>query len=426
MNIKELKESNRIIFECIRGSHLYNLNIETSDVDHGGLFKNVNADWLQLNEPSQEISDEKGDTVYWELRKYMKLLLTANPTVIEFLFIPKTHILNKTNIYDSLTEYKYDVLTKKCAYSYTGYAYSQIKRAKGKNKKVNFVDQYINEKGKKKLQELLSKGVVSEEWIEVLFSSDFLKYLKRDINTITPCSETNWSKMKVYLEDVDIASLRPPRKKNYMHWYDQFTSPPLYTNDLSSCMLPFRSKPVTIDLDKCDCAGVEHIHNMYRVYKNGSGIISDNQIIVKSIPFDKEITDFIGILYFNEDEYEKARSAWRSFWEWMANRNVSRWVEQENKTLEYDQKNMMHTFRLLMESENIVNKGEPCIRFEGEDRDFLMKIRRGEFSYDTLINKAEEKVENIKILFEKSNLPDSVNHKKFNELYSVLCCLNIE
>ena len=43
---------------------------------------------------------------------------------------------------------------------------------------------------------------------------------------------------------------------------------------------------------------------------------------------------------------------------------------------------------------------------DSKRRDFLMQIRRGKFEYDELISQAEEKIERIKVAFEKSDLRD--------------------
>jgi hypothetical protein len=44
-----------------------------------------------------------------------------------------------------------------------------------------------------------------------------------------------------------------------------------------------------------------------------------------------------------------------------------------------------------------------------EDRDFLLKIRNGEFEFDDLMQMVEEKMEQIKKLYDKSALPVKPN-----------------
>nr|WP_284452530.1 nucleotidyltransferase domain-containing protein [Parachlamydia acanthamoebae] len=54
MDLKELKESNCIIFECISGSKAYGLSTETSDEDIRGVFilpreKFSHSRWKQMH-----------------------------------------------------------------------------------------------------------------------------------------------------------------------------------------------------------------------------------------------------------------------------------------------------------------------------------------------------------------------------------------
>jgi hypothetical protein len=65
---------------------------------------------------------------------------------------------------------------------------------------------------------------------------------------------------------------------------------------------------------------------------------------------------------------------------------------------------MLHTFRLLDMAEEIARYGE--IRVRRPNREFLLKIRAGEFEYEELLGWAEEKIANIESLFEASGLPE--------------------
>jgi hypothetical protein len=68
-------------------------------------------------------------------------------------------------------------------------------------------------------------------------------------------------------------------------------------------------------------------------------------------------------------------------------------------------------------SENIARDGCPIIRFEGDQLDFLRKVRVGEFEYEWLLSYVEDKLEEVKSLFETSSLPDGINTKKISKLY---------
>lgn len=445
MNVKELLESDKLIFHAIRGSHLYGTNTPTSDIDTHGLFRHYYKDWLQLYPPAQKISDEKEDKVFYELRRYVDLALTANPTVIEMMYTPKEFVYKTTTIAEKLFENRQMFITTKCFWSFTGYAFAQLKKSRGKNKKFHGADKYMNDDGIRKLKELLFSNKVSIEWIEGRFCKNLLDYLIKD-REIPLSDKTEWKEMDKYLEDPDILFLRGPSREEFCYiippqfnisdddWWTIGNA--IYYEDDDKRIkeelqtkTPFRPIPLkgmdNFDLKKCRCSSVEHVENCYRLYryedKDDGFFFRDGQIICDSIPKEDEYNKFVGVLVFSKQEYEKDRKDYKSYWEWMANRNDSRWVDQEKGNMDFDGKNLQHTIRLLLSGENIFRYGEPLIRFSGEKLEFLRGIRDCKYDYDYLMGFAEDKIKELEELFKNSKLPHSPNTKKINELYIELC-----
>jgi hypothetical protein len=135
MTIKDLKERGLIIFEGIVGSQAYGISTPTSDVDIKGVFMSPFENILDFGYVEQ-ISDETNDTVYYEIRRFLQLLQTNNPTILELLNLPADCILYKDPIFDTILEKKDEFITKQCKYSFGGYAIEQIKKARGLNKKI--------------------------------------------------------------------------------------------------------------------------------------------------------------------------------------------------------------------------------------------------------------------------------------------------
>jgi len=75
--------------------------------------------------------------------------------------------------------------------------------------------------------------------------------------------------------------------------------------------------------------------------------------------------------------------------------------------LNYDAKNMMHVFRLLKMCLEIAE--ENTLSIWRLDRNELLEIRNGKFSYGELIKKTHEILEQIDFAYEASNLPDKIN-----------------
>jgi len=135
--IQELKDKNLIIGEFIMGSHAYGTSLPTSDVDLRGIFIQPLEDILGYGYVEQ-VADEKNDIVYYEIQRFLQLLQTNNPTVLEMLSVPEDCVRFKDPIYDLIIEHKKEFITKQCKNSFAGYAIQQIKKARGYNKKINW------------------------------------------------------------------------------------------------------------------------------------------------------------------------------------------------------------------------------------------------------------------------------------------------
>ena len=125
-----------LLFKAIVGSQAYGLSTPESDIDIKGVFLLPN-DYLLVNDYIPKISDDKNNITYYELNRFMELIKENNPNIIELLFsnenmIQYCHPLFKTNILDNKEQF----LTKKLEYTFGGYAISQIKKARGLNKKI--------------------------------------------------------------------------------------------------------------------------------------------------------------------------------------------------------------------------------------------------------------------------------------------------
>jgi uncharacterized protein len=138
MTIKDIKEKGLLLFECISGSKAYGLNTARSDTDLKGVYYLPKAQFYGLNHISQ-ISNESNDEVYYELGRFVELLIKNNPNILELLASPEDCILYKHPIMNRLTLPMF--LSKLCKETFAGYALTQIKKARGYKKKiVNPVD----------------------------------------------------------------------------------------------------------------------------------------------------------------------------------------------------------------------------------------------------------------------------------------------
>ncbi len=124
-----------IIYRCQVGSKAFGLSTESSDDDHRGIFlPPARCHWSLKTIPEQiESNDGVDDEVYWELEKFLKLALKANPNILETLWTPV--VVESTPIADRLREIRDAFLSKHLYKTYSGYVLSQFRRMKNSYEK---------------------------------------------------------------------------------------------------------------------------------------------------------------------------------------------------------------------------------------------------------------------------------------------------
>ncbi len=133
MTIDYLKEHNLILFEAISGSRSFGLDTPTSDTDIKGVFYMPKDKFFGL-EYIPQISNVSNDIVYYEIGRFVELLLKNNPNILEILASPDECILYRHPLMEQLRPE--DFLSKLCKDTFAGYAATQIKKARGLKKKI--------------------------------------------------------------------------------------------------------------------------------------------------------------------------------------------------------------------------------------------------------------------------------------------------
>ena len=134
MTIADLRQQGLILFEAVSGSRAYGTNLPHSDTDLKGVFVLPEDRFFGLDYIPQ-IANETNDEVFYELRRFVELLLKNNPTVLELLAIPADCVVYKHPLFDQFQAA--DFLSRLCQQSFAEYAVAQIRKAKGLNKKIN-------------------------------------------------------------------------------------------------------------------------------------------------------------------------------------------------------------------------------------------------------------------------------------------------
>ncbi|HAL81899.1 MAG TPA: nucleotidyltransferase, partial [Mucilaginibacter sp.] len=135
MNFAQLHQQKEfILLDCISGSQAYNLNLPGSDVDKKGIFI-VPKRELYGFESCDQVANESNDEVYFEIKRFLELLTKNNPNILELLNTPAECVLYRHPLMNLIKPG--DFLSKLCLDTFAGYAQTQIRKAKGLNKKIN-------------------------------------------------------------------------------------------------------------------------------------------------------------------------------------------------------------------------------------------------------------------------------------------------
>lgn len=133
MDIDFLRKNNCIVLESVSGSKSYGLDLPKSDTDIKGVFILPKANFYGLDYVDQ-INNDTNDIVFYELRRFIELLAKNNPNLLELLAVPAKCVIYQHPL---LSEIKPEIfISKLCKTTFANYALSQIKKAKGLNKKI--------------------------------------------------------------------------------------------------------------------------------------------------------------------------------------------------------------------------------------------------------------------------------------------------
>lgn len=341
----------KLIYKCIVGSRAYGTNVEGSDVDIKGVYIQDPEEILTFGyRPQFEIGK---DEVYYEVRRFIELAGSANPTILEMLFSPEDCILGETVEWQYIKDFRFEFLTKECRLSFGGYAHQQIKKAKGLNKKMNWDKEHMVRKTP------MDFCYIYDEWTggSVLLQ-DYLDTIGMDQQY---CGLTNTPHMR------DCYTL-------YFDW----------------------------DANYNDC---------YAVGLKGICGEDSNSLRLSSIPTRFEA---IGLVYYNKNGYEQHCRAYKEYTTWQKEKNVQRYVDIENHGQQIDGKNMLHCMRLIQTAKEIAIEGVLKVRRDNAQE--LIDIRLGKVDLETLLTKAEFILKELDVLYVTSALPAAMSNTVQQEI----------
>lgn len=331
------------IFGAIVGSHAYGTNVEGSDVDLKWVYVQSAKDFYE-NGYKEQINISKDETAF-ELKRFLDLCRKANPTMLELIFSPEDCIVYEHISWRRIKVLRRQFLTKECYHPFVGYAISQIEKAKGLEKKMNWEKEKTERKG-------------------VL---DFCYFILEEL---------------------------------YPDKGDHFQSGPIQEFFASNqiARMGLSAIPHTRGL-----------YNLfYDVRYKFKGVVQDeensNDISASDVPKD---ANCVGMMFFNKDAYQTHCKHYKEYRDWLDNRNTQRYVDIEGHGQMIDGKNLLHCVRLIETGLDIARFQDLWVR--RHNTAFLIGIRKGIYDLDKIVSYCEKKLAELKEEFKNSSLKDKFN-----------------
>lgn len=357
----ELPKGSRLLFKGITGSQAFGTANKHSDIDYKAIYIQSEDDILS-NRYIPQIDIDK-DFVVYEIRRFLELVSVGNPNVLELLFLPDRCIVETSPEFEYIQAIRETFLSKACYETFSAYARQQLRKATGLNKKFNWEEDKITRKD-------------IQDFAKITDRQDGKTYNLKD-----------WLKLNEYTSDqIGLASMDGVR--------DGYK---LYTDDIKWVNDNHRF-------------GTDFEERHYR------GFGDENSNEPRTSQIEKyRINDWKGIVYWNREEYSRHCKQYREYQQWLTNRNEHRTATNKEHGQSYDGKNLNHVVRLIMTAAEIPTQKTINVD-RSKEREFLLDIKYGRVNLKQIIEEWSKKAEDLKQLYDESDLPENVDKEMIKDL----------
>ena len=382
-----IRRDKRLLFEYIRGSHLYNLQSEdgSSDIDTGGLFIADKSQFLGLGLDYQsQVSDVRKDNTWYEIGKFCELILKSNPTILEALFVPTDKMLvPPSDLIIPLFENREQFITKECFKPFVEYAKSQITKARGLNKKiVNPITERLtpfdfaytfHKQGSTKVKDWLVSRGLYKDFCGLVHVPNM-----HDVYGVY----YDWG---AHFEKEGIKSFEGIKDNKLKRFIVNFYN-------LHDTEEDWFEKNKTI------------LH--YR------GMCLENSTDMRGSSVSKDEKPIFWMTY-NESGFQAHCKLYKEYQDWVKFRNPKRYESNLDKN--YDSKNLCHCVRLIHMGKEIA-EGQGVNLVRTWDREFLLNIRNHKYEYDELIEKVNADNDALDKAIANSTIKEKIDTELVNQI----------
>jgi len=213
------------ILEGIVGSTAHGLATPDSDKDVAGVFGYATEVFWELKEPKMSIVKTNPDSTHHEILKFIKLASSANPNILELLWLP-TYTYQNLDGYN-LVKIRQAFLSQRVQVAYIGYAESQFRKLMQRGDSFSSGTKNRTNKHARHLFRLMEQGqhlyTTGELNVRVNNPEDYLRYntmttdqiqeefvkkydLFLDTKTALP-KEPDWETLEEYLYDYRLGNI---------------------------------------------------------------------------------------------------------------------------------------------------------------------------------------------------------------------------
>lgn len=386
-----IKNDNRLLYSYIRGSHCHGINTPSSDIDKGGIFIAKKEDLINLGfEYNGQVANETNDIVWYELKKFMTLLIKSNPTILEALFVDDKYVEYENPLITYLKKHKEEFLTKKCFPSFFSYAKSQIEKARGLNKMINWDK-----------EKMVRKTPFDFAYTFYVQGSTKIKH---------------WLDNRGLNKDFCGLVHIPNMHDTYGVYYDWGAHFDKYGIKTSEDLIKNGGDTFTfiVSFYKLLDEQIVDWFEKNKEIKHYRGMCLENSTDMRGSSVSKGEKPLCWMVY-NESGFQAHCVKFKQYQDWIKHRNPTRYESNLNKS--YDAKNMCECFRLMHCGIEIASGKGYIVDRSGIDAEFLLDVKNHKFEYEELMKRLNEDKDKMEEAMKSSTLKEDIDPIFVNKLY---------
>ena len=411
----DLGKGSILLYRFVRGSHSHGTATETSDIDTMSVYINPQTKLLGFTDKDDfYVADEKNDNVAYELGRYLELLVKANPTMLESLFVSDDCVIYTHPIMDKIFGMRDKFLCKDALKSFTSYALEQIRKAKGYNKLCAYPE---NMERKQPIDFCYTFKGQGTEPIKNWLDRNGLKQIYCGLNHLP-----NMNQMYGLFYDWG--------QHIHMEWKTAEEFAEFMMTDAGDKFLDvigkfdddlqYRLRPnVTWGKEANRTYNITKWIKLYNEEIKPKGYHGIQKESGKSNDIHRDSIKKGDVplcwMHYNMDGYQSHCKLYKNWSDWKRLRNEVRY--KSNFGQGYDAKNMSEVVRLLsMGCELAEGKGFIVDRRITGDREYLLDIKKHKYTYEELIEVGNKLEERLNKAMETCTLPEHVDAEMANNL----------